>query len=169
MFLLDANIVSYFLQLRREGDLARAVIHFPSGIAEEVRQELTNAPQLGARFVRWLGGSGLGVLPILIGSKADQILVQLQPAASVSSDAGERASIALASADPSLIFVTTDKAASLLALRELWTPGERVLALQPFLRRLVDADALPGDAAEDVLRQSNQATPSWWPAWRSAR
>jgi hypothetical protein len=54
------------------------------------------------------------------------------------------------------------------ALRELWAPGERLISLPVFLRRLVDARALEDEAADDVLRRSNQIVPTWWADWRSA-
>jgi hypothetical protein len=81
---------------------------------------------------------------------------------------GERASIALAASDADLVFAGMDKGAMWIALRELWTPGERMIALPVFLRRLVDAGAFSGDAADDVMRHSNQIFPTWWADWRAA-
>ena len=40
-YLLDANVVSYFLQVRRESDLAAATHAIPCAIVDEVRHELT--------------------------------------------------------------------------------------------------------------------------------
>jgi hypothetical protein len=61
-----------------------------------------------------------------------------------------------------------DKGGMWLALRELWAPGERVISLPVFLRRLVDGHALAGEAADDVMRRSNHLLPTWWADWRSA-
>ena len=52
-------------------------------------------------------------------------------------------------------------------LRELWAPGERLISLPVFLRRLVDDGALGGDAGDDVMRRSNQMLPTWWADWRA--
>ena len=67
------------------------------------------------------------------------------------------------------MFVGMDKGSMWLALRELWTPGERLLSLPVFLRRLVEGRALQGQVADDVMRCSNQIFPTWWADWRSTR
>ncbi len=54
-----------------------------------------------------------------------------------------------------------------IALRELWAPGERLVSLPVFLRRLVDAGALGGDTADEVMRRSHQVLPTWWADWRA--
>jgi hypothetical protein len=33
----------------------------------------------------------------------------------------------------------------------------------------VDARALAGEAADDVMRHSTQIVPTWWADWRAAR
>ncbi len=60
-----------------------------------------------------------------------------------------------------------DRGGMWIALRELWFPGERLIALPIFLRRLVDANALAGEAADDVMRRSTQILPTWWADWRA--
>jgi hypothetical protein len=166
-YLLDANVVSYFLQVRRESDLAAAAQAIPCAILDEVRQELETDRLRGARFKQWLPTSGLRVLTIAVGSDADRRLRLLDPALTTTRGKGERASIALATTDADLVFTAMDKGAMWIALRELWRPGERLIALPVFLRRLADAHALTGEAAEDVMRQSNQVVPTWWPSWRA--
>jgi hypothetical protein len=59
-----------------------------------------------------------------------------------------------------------DRGGIWIALRELWAPGERLIALAVFLRRLVDAGALDGNTADDVMRRSNHVLPTWWADWR---
>jgi hypothetical protein len=56
-----------------------------------------------------------------------------------------------------------------IALRESWMPGERLIGLPMFLRRLVDAGAIMGDAVDDVMRHSTQILPTWWADWRAGR
>jgi len=51
--------------------------------------------------------------------------------------------------EPGFIFVTHDKNGAWLALRETWTPGERLLGVAPFRRRLYQAKALT-DATVDA-------------------
>ncbi|MGN6110814.1 MAG: hypothetical protein ACTHU0_37275, partial [Kofleriaceae bacterium] len=80
---------------------------------------------------------------------------------------GELASIALAATDPGLVFVSTDKGAMWIALRELWMPGERLLGLPVFLRRVVETGAIAGDVADDVMVSSQLPRPTWWADWRA--
>lgn len=166
-YLLDANVVSYFLQVRRENDLAVAAHTIPCAILDEVRQELENDRLRGARFKQWLPTSNLRVLSIAVGSDADRLLRVLDLGLTTARGKGARASIALAATDADLIFTAMDKGAMWIALRELWRPGDRLIALPSFLRRLVDAHAVTGEAAQDVMRQSNQVVPTWWPDWRA--
>lgn len=166
-YLLDANVVSYFLQVRRENDLAAAASKTPCAIVDEVRLELENDQLRGTRFVKWLPTSNVRVISIAVGSEADIVLSRLQLAVTTTRGKGERASIALAATDAGLIFTGMDKGGMWIALRELWSPGERLLALPGFLRRLVDAHVMTGEAAEDVMRQSKQVVPTWWPDWRA--
>jgi hypothetical protein len=42
-----------------------------------------------------------------------------------------------------------------------------LISLPVFLRRLVDGRALAGEAADDVMRSSNQLLPTWWADWRA--
>jgi len=55
---------------------------------------------------------------------------------------GERACAALAATNSDLVFSGMDRGGMWIALRELWFPGERLIALPVLLRRLVDAKAL---------------------------
>jgi hypothetical protein len=167
-YLLDTNVVSYVLQVRRETDLAAAASMVPCAIIDEVRQELSGDRVRGPAFQKWLPTSHVRVLSIEIGSEADTVLGGLQLNITTPHGKGERASIALAATDASLVFTGMDKGAMWIALRELWRPGGRLISLAVFLRRLVDAHAMAGDAAEDVLRQSKQSVPTWWPTWRAA-
>ncbi|MGN6105978.1 MAG: hypothetical protein ACTHU0_12800, partial [Kofleriaceae bacterium] len=99
MYLLDANVVSYFLQARREADLERLVAAAPCAIVDEVRRELLQDGARGARFERWLPASSLRVLAIEVGGAADHRLSQLEQGLTTTRGQGERASIALAATD----------------------------------------------------------------------
>ncbi len=165
-FLLDTQVVSYFLQARREADLATAAETIPCAIAEIVRDELAEDPARGALFDRWLPTSHLEVIAIAVGSPAEALWTRLRVGVT-QKGRGERASIALAATNSEYVFAGMDKGGMWLALRELWAPGERVISLPVFLRRLVDARALTGEGADDVMRRSNQIFPTWWADWRS--
>jgi hypothetical protein len=69
----------------------------------------------------------------------------------------KRASVALSLDEAGLIFVTHDKNSAWLALRETWSPGERLLGVAPFLRRLYEAKALTDAAVlDDVILHADQ-------------
>jgi len=165
-YLLDTQVVSYFLQARREADLAIAAEAVPCVIAEVVRDELAEDPTRGALFDRWLPTSHIEVLSIAVGSPAETLWNRLQLGVT-RRGRGERASIALAAVNEEYVFAGMDKGSMWIALRELWAPGERLISLPVFLRRLVEAHALTGEAADDVMRRSNQVFPTWWADWRS--
>src|SRR5262245_33073234 len=113
-------IVSYFLQVEGEQELASAAKVFPMVIVEEVRRELRNdKTRGGTSFDKWLAGSNIEVRSILVGSPASLTLAQLLKPESPADGRGERASIALAASDPTLTFVTHDKGATIMAIREL--------------------------------------------------
>jgi hypothetical protein len=170
-YLLDTNIVSYFLQAEREADLASASAMSAMALVEAVRGELEKDPKRGGRaFKKWLDGSRIEVRSIEVGAPAHATLAALVGPTSTAKDLGERASIALAASDPTLTFVANDKNGLVLALRELWSPGERVLGLAVFLRRLVEEGALVNpEAIDDVMAVANaRQQPSWWVSWRAS-
>ena len=170
--LLDTMIVSYFLNTDYEQSLASAAKVFPMAIVEEVRRELRDHPELGGHaFDRWLSTSNIDVRPILVGSPAAATLTQLLKLTASAQGLGERASIALAGSDSSLTFVTHDKGALSIAVRELWMAGERVLGLAPFLRRLFESSALTElDALDEIMSLACTGVaqwPTWWATWRA--
>lgn len=170
-YLLDTNIVSYFLQAGRDRELAAASKHCPMALVGEVARELTNDPGRGGKpFSRWLASSDIAVRPLVLGTPAFEVFEQLRSPNEKDSHAGERASIALAAYDASLTFVANDKGAMWLALRELWAAGERILGVHVFLRRLFEAEALTEPrTADEVLRHANiKQPPTWWATWRAS-
>ena len=166
-YLLDTPVVSCVLQARRENELARAATIVGCAIADDVRAELAADPARGPVFQRWLPASHVEVLSIVVGSATDAVLTRLQTAMVTTRGRAARASIAIAASNPELVLVSMDRNAMWIALRELSTPGERLLALPVFLRRLVDAVAFSADAADDVMKQSQHVLPAWWAYWRA--
>lgn len=175
-FLLDTNVVSYFLQIGREPELAAAAKRCPMAVVDEVYRELKLDPRRGGKaFTRWFDASNIGIRPIEVGSPASMTLAQLRQMGPPNSnlpppnkDLGERASIALAVSDPSLTFVAHDRNAMWIALRELWMAGERFVGVPVFVRRLFDAEALiEPEVADEIIAQIKPAQPTWWASWRA--
>lgn len=166
-------IVSYFLEAGCEQQLANAAMVLPMAIVEEVRRELREDKTRGGKnFDKWLEASSIKVVPIVVGSPASTTLTQLLRPEAPAHGRGERASIAIAASDPSLTFVTHDNAATIMAVRELWTAGERILGVAAFLRRLFDSAALAdNDAAQEIMSLAYAAAPqwpTWWAGWRAS-
>ena len=167
-YLLDTNVVSYFLQAAREKELSEAAKIVPLVVVGEVRDELGADPKRGGpAFGKWLATSGIDVKELLLGSPAANHLAQLTSGAVTAKNLGERASVALSLVEPGFIFVTHDKNGAWLALRETWSPGERLLGVAPFLRRLYEARALTDATVLDDLILFADPRPSWWGAWRA--
>lgn len=101
-YLLDTQVVSYFLQARREAELAAAAETTPCAIADEVRDELAGDPTRGELFTRWLPASHVEIVSIALGSPADTLLTRLQIGLVTPHGRGERASIALAATNTGL-------------------------------------------------------------------
>lgn len=171
-YLLDTNIVSYFLQADREDDLAVAAKRCSIAVVGEVHRELENDKSRGGKaFRKAFDASGLELCEIQVGTTAHATLAALVGAVSTAKNLGERASIALAASDASLTFVANDRVGLWLALREIWMPGERILGVAVFLRRLLELNALEDPAAlDDVMAVAvphSQSMPTWWAAWRA--
>lgn len=173
-YLLDTNVVLYFLQAQRETKLANAAKRCSMALVDEARKEIEKGKDHGGKsFRRWFDASGIQSIAIELGTPAHATLAALVGPAPAVKHLGERASIALAAWEPSLTFVTNDKNGLLLALREIWMPGERVLGFAVFLRRLFEQSALEDpQVLYDVMAVSNtppQNTPTWWASWRASR
>jgi hypothetical protein len=171
-YLLDTMIVSYFLQAQREADLAMAARRCPMSLVDEVRKELENDTKRGGRsFKKWLDASGIEPRAIEVGTVAHSTLAALVSPTSTGKNLGERASIAIAASDASLTFVTNDKNGLCVALREIWMPGERILGLAVFLRRLFEQHALEDPMVLDdvmtIATHSPKQQPTWWASWRA--
>jgi hypothetical protein len=169
-YLLDTMVVSYFLQAGREQDLTAAARHCSMVLANDVYRELEKDRRRGRHFTKWFATSNIEVRSIPLGSPASATLAALldQTSPNQGRGGGERACIALASSDTSLTFVTQDRGAMWLALRELWAAGERILGVPGFLRRLIEAEALAEPLiADEIIPLTNAPRPTWWSAWRA--
>jgi hypothetical protein len=166
-YLLDNNVISYFLHCRREIELMEAAARCPLAIADEVRVELLRSRSHGERFKKWFEAAGIENLEILVGSELDSTFQGL-PVSNPNRGKGERASIALAAHDPSRIFVANDQNAMWLALAELYQPGERMIGVPVFLRRLREQAGLSVDAIDDVMDMRQGRRPTWWAPWRAS-
>lgn len=167
-YLLDTNIISYFLNGDHLAELSRMTSVVQLALVDEVRTELEGHPTRGSTFLSWLPGSGLKVIEIVVGSPAHTKLLALSPALSARRGRGERASIAVAAVDPELVFVANDKNALWLALRELHSEHSRIIGVFTFLRWCREQAALSLGAIDDVAKASGAGRPSWWPEWRVA-
>jgi hypothetical protein len=171
-FLLDTNIVSSFLRAGREKELATASQRISLEIVDEVRRELEADRQYGGRaFVSWLAGSKISIRRIPLGSEAAATFAELLHPKEPHKDLGERASIALAAAEPALVLVTHDKNALWIAIREIWRGASQVMGIAPFVRHLFDRGALVDpDVADEVIKLSGpqEQRPTWWAPWRAA-
>ena len=167
-YLLDNNILSFFLNRGRHEELAAASGKMALTIVDEVREEAERHRALGAQFKNWLPRTRITVRSIELGTPAHAALTDLVPDLTVTRDKGERASVALASVDDTLTFVANDKNGLWLALRELHARGERVLGVPVFLRRLREEAEMAADAVDDVMAASGCPVPTWWKPWRAS-
>jgi hypothetical protein len=166
-YLLDNNVISYFLLCGREGELAAAAGHCELAMADATHRELLEPHTHRGHYERAFASSPIRVIPVLALSDAEAT----QDALSLNKSRrgrGERASIALAVHDPSLIFIANDKNAMWNAIAELHG-APRVLGVPPFLRILRERASLSTDAIDDVIGRWNGRRPTWWADWRSAQ
>lgn len=177
-YLLDAGVVVLFQRAGELDQLVHASRLLPMAIVKEVYQELTEpqpakpATMARARVTRkLLDGSAIRRLELRVDSPGIAKFVELRGGRKTAHDRGEAASIALASEDPELVFVTADREGALLALDELdGAAGPRVERLAWFVRRLVEAGAVTPPCTrtlEPYLRGAG-SLPSWWLEWASA-
>ena len=164
-FLLDACVVC---RLQDTGQLGVLAGLSPRPVVvEEVWDELASPPTqkpavlaLAHAITARIGD--FDVRPIPLGSPAAATFALLRARAKSPRDRGEDASIALASHDRDLHFVTGDVAASFRALAEL--PG-RVLAFHQFLRCLHEQHDVPKAVLAAAGAVPSIPSPTWWAPW----
>ncbi len=128
-YLLDTNVLSYFLNTGNEDQLAGCASTIRLATVGQVREELAGAQGVGGRYQAWLATARIEVIDIVLGSPEHALLAQLQLGVTTHRGRGERECIAVAALCLDLVFVANDKNAMWLALRELHAPGERLLGL----------------------------------------
>lgn len=165
-YLLDTNLLSYFLNTAHGEALSAAAKKMPMVIVDEVRVELEAHKSLGAGAKAWFPESNIELRRITVGSPEHDVLLGLLGGSPVAKDLGERASIALASTNAELVFVANDKGGMWIALRELHLRGERMLGVTSFLRRAHEEASLDVAAIDDVARVAGVPLPTWWGDWR---
>ncbi len=173
-YLLDANAVIPFQRARCLNALVDAAKSVPMAIVDDVLEELTlprrpTDPEtnLMKEARRELRGSSIALIEVLAGSEEDTT----RSAFMAFVDRGEAASIAVASRQSEMIFVTEDVRAvqgKPKLYREL--PGDvgRIMGLHAFLRVLVEQGALSATLAKAVAASRDLDPPLWWPGWIGA-
>jgi hypothetical protein len=166
-YLLDNNVISYFFNAGRQDDLARVAKKLGLVVVREVHEEAENHPSKGNAYKKWQPSSGIIIRDIGVGSDASAVLAQLQKNTAKLKDLGELASIALATDDPAVTFVSNDHGASWLTLNELHQPGERVIRFATFLQRAHDSVGLTRAAAKELAKKAQipDRPPTWWQPW----
>ncbi|MBI5514934.1 MAG: hypothetical protein HY909_14255 [Deltaproteobacteria bacterium] len=169
-YILDANWWSFLFLSGHADSFAQAMGTVRCMIPTEIRDEVDHIPSRQGAFSTWCHSDGraLQVVDLLAGSAEQQLLSALMRAsANPGKDLGERACIALASGDPSRVFVNHDKGACFLALRELPLHPQPVCSIAAFLRRLGDRRLLSRVAIEAIAHRArqSQSPPTWWSSW----
>jgi len=166
-WLLDANVLILAQRAGRLSALLKAANRAPFVLVEEVYDELVRANTARSEMVRRardmeraLQKSSVRRVAIPLQSSASILYRALRAGRETQSDAGEAASIAWASANHDARFVTADRGASWIALREI---GPRVWVLPCFLNDLVKVHALTPDDADKIVNKSGTPPPTWWP------
>lgn len=167
-YLPDANVVCYFQKAGQLELLAQALVRVPWLIVDAVEDELIAGKQrtLGEHAFRVLQKYTVHVEPMREGSREELLFRRLHPT-TATKNKGEAASIAVATYDPSLIFVTHDSVALRLGVTELYSAsGERCIHSSTFVRRLFEFEAI---SAAEVRhwRKCNPLgdMPRWWDEW----
>ncbi|MFT4626107.1 MAG: hypothetical protein ACI8PZ_004779 [Myxococcota bacterium] len=168
-WLLDACILIRAEDAGRLSELLDVAATFRIALAEEVWFEVADPvsrrPRVlaAARRARaTLDASNIHVESIPLGGPEAALYAALRQGRTSPNDAGECASVALASCREHHVFVTAEKGAVVLGVHEL---GERVMTLPWFLRRLVEAHALSAAAASEIRERDRMSAPAWWADW----
>lgn len=176
-FLLDANVLLDFQNAALLPALVGAAQVVDLAVAEQVFDEVTlpkandSSDLIGKKrqAAHALREARIAKIEIIPGTREAELmqalLAPLQPLNE--KDHGEAASIAIASSNADLLFVTGDKTAVLWALNELFHKGERVMRVPIFVRTLLERAALDASTVRGVAARaaSHGAIPTWWASW----
>jgi len=172
--LLDACSISYFFQAGQKELIEHLASVVRVHVVEQVFDELERETTWGAGFKKLFDGlverGRCEVHALAPGTEEAMLFNRLRAGAKSGSpkDQGERASIALAVHHADLVFVTEDRGALHLALREL--PGFpcRVTRTAGWLRAMAERGArLDSNALMEWAKKvpGQPALPHWWQSW----
>ena len=166
-YLLDTNVVAYFLHANQRSELSKIAEAMPLAVVEEVHQELLGDTRHGGEYRKWLPTTRIQRREIFVGGLGAACLGKLRKKSGGAKDLGEHASIALAASEPDLLFVTNDQKAAWLAQRELVTEGERVLGFWAFLYRMQSVTQMRRGVVESLAKVARVVDhePTWWSDW----
>ena len=161
-YLVDNNVLSFFFNAGRKGDLTAICGALSLAVVEEVHDEALRHKTRGDEYRAWHGRGLVSVRQIPLGGVGARCLGRLYKN-TTGKDLGEYASIALAVEDPSLVLVTNDKVGHWIGAREVL--GERVLRFWAFLRRAQAAAGLDAAAIRSLVANNGQSLTSDEPLW----
>lgn len=170
-YLLDCCVVSYFWAAGRQSELGESLKRIPWAIPDVVATELEQTQSRRKALQSWLSHHEVPIRTIALNTPEERIYMALQSRTAIPhKNRGERALVALAAADPTLVVVSNDRNGMWQALRELWQQGERMIGMWVFLRRLVDQGGCDRIVAEDVSAEMHVSAsqPTWWKEWLAA-
>lgn len=169
--MLDACVLLRAEDAGRLVDLLSAAEHMPCAVVREVYDEITQPRTSKAAVVararkakRNIDASRLLVKDIPVLSSAARAYAAFRNGRATANDAGEAASVALAASDNDFVFVTAEKGAMWLGVREAYP---RCTVLPWFLRALVEGGAMPASIAAEIAAADRSPLPAWWPEWLS--
>jgi hypothetical protein len=169
IWLLDACVLLRAEDAGRLSELLAAASLVRCAVVREVYDEVT-APETRKQKVlerarkakAEIDKSSIEVRNIPLLSDAATRMAAFRDGRTTANDAGEAASVALASTDTELVFVTAEKGAVWLGIREAY-PHTTVLPW--FLRALVEGGAMPWTVADEIVKADSTPLPSWWAEW----
>ena len=166
-WLLDACVLVRAQDADRLAELVKA--SGDMAVVREVYEEVTQprgakpeTQRKAAAAKAEIDRGGLQVMDIPVLSAAGARFGAMRQGREGPNDAGEAASVALTAFDRNLVFVTVEKGAAWLAMKEV---DRQCVVLHGFLRALVEEGSLTRESAHAIAAADRQPPPSWWAAW----
>jgi hypothetical protein len=134
-------------------------------VYEEVTQPRSRRPEVAVRASaskKKIDASSVEVRDVPVLSPAGRRYAAFRSGRATANDAGEAASVALAATEHGFVFVTAEKGAAWLGVREAYP---RSTVLHWFLRALVEHGAMLATVAGDIANAERTPAPAWWQAW----
>ena len=168
-WVLDACVLVRAQEADAIGDLLGVAARAPVVLVEDVYAELTDPQSTkaevrrrAAEAKRAIDASRCAVVPIPLEGPVAEVVAYLRGQRTTANDAGECASIALVSLTPDHWFVTSDRAATFVATREV---DGRTVSLPWFLRKCVEGGILEKPVAAAIAATERTRPPAWWADW----